>query len=59
MEALPKSLPVFGGYTVDLRLQEFRRVDFDQGVIEFIPFDSKLGKPLLEAWLNDLGTDSV
>jgi hypothetical protein len=42
-------LPTFEGYTVDTRLQEFRRViRHEEGPsIEFIPFDSKKGQELL------------
>ncbi len=46
-------LPIFKGYTVDFRLQEFRKVSLaepgnpDSREIEFIPFDSLLGEKLL------------
>ena len=40
-------LPTFKGYTVDLRLKEFRRVIPDV-TLEFIPFHSPEGKELLE-----------
>ena len=40
-------LPTFKGYTVDLRLREFRKAD-PLVTIEFIPFDSPEGKKLLE-----------
>jgi hypothetical protein len=39
-------LPTFKGYTVDLRLREFRRA-IPETVLEFIPFDSPKGKELL------------
>ena len=39
-------LPTFKGYTVDLRLREFRRA-IPEVVLEFIPFDSPEGKELL------------
>jgi hypothetical protein len=38
-----RELPVFKGYTVDERLQEFRKMF----PMEFIPFDSEKGKKLL------------
>ena len=39
-------LPVFNGYTVDVRLKQFRKVNKDTS-IEFIDFDSEKGKRLL------------
>ena len=42
----PKKLPVFKGYTVDERLQEFRKVEYGK-TVEFIPFDSPKGQNLL------------
>ncbi|MCG3146213.1 MAG: hypothetical protein HONDAALG_04090 [Gammaproteobacteria bacterium] len=38
-------LPVFKGYTVDLRLQEFRKVPLDD-LPEFVPFISDKGAKL-------------
>ncbi len=38
-------LPEFKGYTVDMRLGEFRRMVFGE-VPEFIPFDSAKGREL-------------
>ena len=35
------------GYTIDIRLQQFRKIPFD-GLPEFIAFDSKEGMELLE-----------
>ena len=40
-------LPTFKGYTVDMRLKEFRRAIPDV-TLEFIPFNSPEGKILLE-----------
>lgn len=40
------TLPTFKGYTVDLRLREFRRA-VPEITLEFIPFDSSKGKILL------------
>ena len=40
-------LPTFKGYTVDMRLNEFRRAIPDI-TLEFIPFNSPEGKELLE-----------
>jgi hypothetical protein len=42
----PYQLPTFKGYTVDMRLREFRKANFGEK-IEFIPFDSQEGKELL------------
>ena len=39
-------LPTFKGYTVDMRLREFRKANFGEK-IEFVPFDSPEGKELL------------
>ena len=40
-------LPTFNGYTVDLRLKEFRRAIPDV-TLEFIPFNTPEGKQLME-----------
>jgi len=40
-------LPTFKGYTVDMRLREFRKAIPDV-TLEFIPFNSPKGKKLLE-----------
>ncbi len=40
-----RQLPVFKGYTVDMRLQEFRKVPLDD-LPEFIPFLSDMGAKL-------------
>jgi hypothetical protein len=40
-------LPTFKGYTVDMRLKEFRRAIPDV-TLDFIPFNSPEGKKLLE-----------
>jgi hypothetical protein len=43
-------LKTFDGFTVDLRLQQFRKVDFELEFenIEFIDFISPLGQKLLK-----------
>ncbi|MCG3206232.1 MAG: hypothetical protein KCHDKBKB_02966 [Elusimicrobia bacterium] len=38
-------LPVFKGYTVDMRLQEFRKIEMDK-LPEFVPFLSDKGAKL-------------
>ena len=40
-------LPTFKGYTVDVRLREFRRA-IPNVTLEFIPFKSPKGQKLLE-----------
>ena len=40
-------LPTFKGFTVDMRLKEFRRAIPDV-TLEFIPFNSPKGEKLLE-----------
>ena len=40
-------LPTFKGYTVDMRLKEFRKAIPDV-TLEFIPFESPEGNKLLE-----------
>ena len=41
-----KVLKTFHGYTVDLRLQEFRKMEYGEQP-QFIPFRSKAGEKLL------------
>ncbi len=49
MENGPRILPVFKSYTVDARLHQFRKFDFEKGIAgtEFIDFDSEEGDNLL------------
>ena len=51
-----KKLPIFQGYTVDMRLKQFRRVT-EKG-IEFIDFDSKKGTVLLKKYIETLNEDN-
>ena len=41
----PYQLPTFKGFTVDMRLREFRKATLGEK-LEFIPFDSSEGKKL-------------
>ena len=41
-------LPTFKGYTVDMRLREFRKAIPPDLTLEFIPFNSPKGGKLLE-----------
>jgi len=41
-----RKLKEFKGYTIDLRLQQFRKANLGEA-LEFIEFDSKKGKKLL------------
>jgi len=50
-EAVVRKLPVFRGYTVDMRLRQFRKVS-RLGSIEFIDFDSPKGAELLSVFLH-------
>ena len=45
-----RTLQIFEGYTVDLRLQQFRKIDFAMELedFEFIEFDSPKGQKLLK-----------
>jgi len=54
-----KRLPVFDGYTIDVRLKQFRRVSSHNG-IEFVDFDSPKGDLLLERFVKtiDASTDA-
>ena len=45
-------LPIYNGWTVDLRLKQFRRILPDG--IEFVDFDSAHGDVLLFNYLNSL-----
>lgn len=44
-KASPYQLPTFSGYTVDMRLQEFRKAEYGKK-LEIIPFNSPDGKKL-------------
>jgi|GEM_PF-6771927 len=44
------NLPNYKGYTVDLRLKEFRKFEPDT-MAEFIPFGTEQGFQLFKAWL--------
>jgi hypothetical protein len=46
-------LPTFKGYTVDVRLRQFRKADPETG-IEFIEFDSPKGDSLLGEYVESL-----
>jgi hypothetical protein len=46
-------LPTFRGYTVDVRLKEFRKVYKTKPPV-WIPFDSPEGDELLCAWIKSL-----
>ena len=46
-------LPIFQGYTVDVRLKEFRKANPNKG-LEFVKFDSSEGETLLEWFIKTL-----
>lgn len=52
-----KQLPTFKGYTVDMRLSEFRRLVYGE-TPEFIPFDSPKGRRLWREFRKSEGCDS-
>lgn len=43
-----RRLADFGGYTVDFRLREFRKVDHENARIDFVAFESTKGQRLLK-----------
>ena len=49
MNNMPRKLPVFKGYTMDVRLQEFRKLIPDKK-FEIIPFNSSKGIDLIKAF---------
>jgi hypothetical protein len=50
----PVQLPTFEGYTVDLRLKQFRKA-IPGKTLEFITFDSLEGKKMIARYAYDLG----
>lgn len=53
-----KALPIFKGYTVDVRLRQFRKASPQEGM-EFIDFASPQGDDLLEEYVGTLDKDSA
>ena len=45
-----RKLPTFKGYTVDLKLKEFRKAIYGKA-LEFLPFDSEKGQKLITEFL--------
>ena len=45
-----RKLPTYKGYTVDLRLKEFRKAEYGKA-LEFLPFDSEKGKKMVTEFL--------
>jgi len=52
----PRKLPVFEGYTVDVRLKQFRKVNNEK--IQFIDFDSPNGEKILSRYIKSLDSRS-
>ena len=50
-------LPTFKGYTVDVRLKEFRKANIGEE-LEFISFESPFGEELLDGYIESLEADS-
>jgi hypothetical protein len=46
-----RRLPTFQGYTIDVRLKEFRKVEWDR-LPEFIAFESEAGRMILSEMEN-------
>ena len=57
-DGVAKVLPVFNGYTVDVRLRQFRKADPKTGM-EFIDFSSPTGDDMLEEYLGTLDENST
>ena len=45
-----RKLPTYKGYTVDLKLKEFRKAIYGKA-LEFLPFDSEKGQKLITEFL--------
>ena len=54
---MDNQLPTFKGYTVDVRLREFRKVS-SVSEIEFVSFDSPEGDVLLEGFIDTLNINN-
>lgn len=54
-----RKLPEFRGYTVDVRLQQFRKSDPSNKTIEFVDFSSPEGDDLLEEYIGTLEKNST
>ncbi len=50
---MSRCLPLFRGYTIDVRLKEFRKADPSKG-LEFIAFDSTEGEELLTGYIKTI-----
>jgi hypothetical protein len=48
-----RNIAEYKGYTVDIRLQEFRKVESGKGMI-FVPFTSRQGQGLLKQMHEDV-----
>ncbi len=55
---MAKQLPTFKGYTVGVRLKEFRKAD-PHRVLRFVRFNSPLGDKLLEGFIETLDADTT
>lgn len=47
-----RRLPTFKGYTIDVRLKELRKVEWDK-LPEFIAFESEVGRKILAEMENN------
>lgn len=59
----PPILPFFRGWTVDVRLREFRRVqrsaDGLPGPVEFVRFETEQGDALLTAYIRSMTVEEL
>ena len=51
---MAEALPTYKGWTVDINLREFRKVDPSKPDIEFMPFDSEEGDEFLGEYTSTL-----
>ena len=51
-----QKLPIFEGYTVDIRLKQFRKINKEN--IQFIDFDSIEGEKILLKYIETLDQES-
>ena len=54
-----KILPTFEGYTVDVRLKEFRKITHPHRGIEFVSFNSPEGEALLKGFIKTLDANKT
>ncbi len=58
MNTRTKKLPEYKGYTIDFKLNQFRKVNGENLKIEFIDFNSEEGEKLLNEYIEQLNSNS-